>query len=494
MSNRKFSIAYDICHEVLSQVGQNIPETVYMYQTTAMTKTAARMVEGLSDKDLLAMKEMEPQLATVMSFYAVMMRAAVLAKPEMLPFLAYRMVQLTMENGLCMDSLTGFIVLAALLCKKSMGGEIDILCATKIGKAAISCLSQRYNAEKIPVTYSLYYFFVAWHSEPLQICAEKLRRGFEVGMSLGESHTAFCNSIQQVTFDILAGERLPALLQKVDYYLGLANIYKDDFGKTCFSFHRHTIEILIGGGESWWVDIKLQCLALLPAKVLENLYFFSALKTYWQGHNKRCKYYVEKMLTVIATSNQFIAGPQTYYFIVFINGLNTFELMKSHQTATAMRKLKSTAVKALAVLKVASEYSSWNFQNKVRYVPCLFLFIIKHYYMSKSTLVSCHTNFQVQLLEAELKSHEGKHDEAMAFYVASIKSAKASGFNSEQGLACELAGNHCKLVSNMSGAENFLIQARMCYTEWGSQMRVQSIDRQLVLIKRSIRDAFQCGF
>jgi hypothetical protein len=330
------------------------------------------MVEGLSDKDLLAMKEMEPQLAAVMSFYAVMTRAACLARPEILPFLACRMVQLTMENGLCMDSLTGFIVLAALMCKKNMGDEIDILCATKIGKAAMSCLSQRYSAEKIPVTYSVYYFFVAWHSEPLQICAEKLRRGFEVGMSLGDSHTAFYNSLQQVTFGILAGERLPALIQKVEYYSGLGKIYKDDLGMRCFSFHRHTIEILIGGGESWWMDIKLQCLALLPAKVLENLYFFSALKTYWQGQSKRCKYYVEKMLAVIATSNQFIAGPQTYYFIVFINGLNTLELMKSHQTPTAMRKLKSTAVKALAVLKVASAYSSWNFQNKVRNVPCLF--------------------------------------------------------------------------------------------------------------------------
>ena len=86
-------------------------------------------------------------------------------------------------------------------------------------------------------------------------------------------------------------------------------------------------------------------------------------------------------------------------------------------------------------------------------------------------------------MEAELKSHEGKHDEAMAFYVASIGSAKASGFINEQGLACELAGNHCKKIGDMGGAENFLIQARMCYTEWGSQMRVKSIDRQLVLIK-----------
>ena len=375
MSKREILIAYNICREVLSQVGQNIPETVYLHQMTAMTKTAARMVERLSDKDLLAMKEMEPQLAAVMSFYEAMVRVAYYSKPEMLPFLACRMVQLTMENGLCMHSITGFIVLAALLCMKSMGDEIDILCATKIGNAAMTCLSQRYSAEKIPESYCLYYGFVAWHSEPLQICAEKLRRGFEVGMSLGDSHTAFYNSLQQVTSAILAGERLPTLLEKVDYYFGLANIYKDNFGKRSFSFHRHTIKILIGGGESWWMDVKLQCLALLPAKLLENLYFFSALKTYWQGQNKRCKYYVEKMLEAIATSNHSMAG-LPYHYIAFINGLNTLELMKSHKTA--MKRLKSTAVRALAVLKVASQYSSWNFQNKVRYFPCLFLFVIEH--------------------------------------------------------------------------------------------------------------------
>jgi hypothetical protein len=95
------------------------------------------------------------------------------------------------------------------------------------------------------------------------------------------------------------------------------------------------------------------------------------------------------MLALIATSNHGMAGPQTYHFIAFISGLNTFELMKSRQTA--MKRLKSTAVRALAVLKVASQYSSWNFQNKVRYVPCLFLFINKHC-ISKSSLVCCHTN------------------------------------------------------------------------------------------------------
>ena len=78
-----------------------------------------------------------------------------------------------------------------------------------------------------------------------------------------------------------------------------------------------------------------------------------------------------------------------------------------------------------------------------------------------------------------MKSHEGKHDEAKASYVASINSAKASGFIHEQGLACELAGKHCKKVGDNGSARNFFNQAKVCYTEWGSQMRVDSITSQL---------------
>ena len=367
ITGRRLMIAYDLCREVLSQLGEKIPEKLYRNQTTHMTEATHLMVSGISDTDLLEMKEMDTKLTTSMGFYCVMKRVAFLAKPEMIPFLACRVVQLTMKNGLCMHSITGFILLAAILCKKSMG-ENYMECAKKIGKAAMTCFLQRYNVEKLPGTYSIYYTFVAWHSEPLQICVEKLRQGFEVGISLGESHLSFYNSSQQVMFAIIAGERLPTLLEKVDYYLRFANTTQDSVGKQFFSYYHHTIKILISGGEAWWMDIKLRCLALLPAKILENIYFYSALKTYWQGHTKRCQYYVEKMLTVISTSNHSLAGPNTYFYIVFINGLTTFELMKNRHTATAMRKLKSTAMSALTALKKASEHSSWNFENKVRYL------------------------------------------------------------------------------------------------------------------------------
>jgi len=86
---------------------------------------------------------------------------------------------------------------------------------------------------------------------------------------------------------------------------------------------------------------------------------------------------------------------------------------------------------------------------------------------------------QLQLLIAEEFSLNGNHDEAMSSYVASINSAKSSGFIHEQGLACELAGYHCKDVGDGDAAWSFFDQAKQCYTEWGSQMKTDSIDLQL---------------
>lgn len=85
-------------------------------------------------------------------------------------------------------------------------------------------------------------------------------------------------------------------------------------------------------------------------------------------------------------------------------------------------------------------------------------------------------------MEAELKSHEGKHNEAKASYDASINSAQASGFIHEQGLACELAGKHCKKIGDNRSARSYFNQAKVCYTEWGSEMKVDSITSQLNLL------------
>ena len=350
-------IAYTISREVLSQLGEDIPETLSSYQTTTLMTATIGMVKGISDKDLLGMKEMDSKLAMSMKFYSLIRLAAFMGKPEMVPFLTCRVVQLTMENGLCKHSISGFLTLAALICSKSVPRK-EIATSTKIGKAAMSCFTQRYNtSEQIPVTYGTYYGYVAWRTEPLQTCTKKHGQAFDVGMSLGESGMAFNNSVCQIRSSILAGDRLPSLMEKVDYYIKLADAYNNELGKIFFTIFHSTIAILIGGGESSHNSAgTLSELAI--QRFSEAMHFHSALRTYWQGYYERSQHFVDKMIKVTAKSEM---GQLSYTFMFFFNGLNTFELMKTKVT----NKLRATAMRSLEVLKNASVHSSWNFKNKV---------------------------------------------------------------------------------------------------------------------------------
>jgi hypothetical protein len=349
-------IAYKVCREVLSQLGEDIPETLCSNQMTSMIEATIGIVKGISDKDLLGMKEMDSKLATSMRFYNLMWRVAFFSKPEMLPFLACRVVQHTMENGMCKHSISGFLALAALLCGNTLPKK-DIATSTKVGKAAMSCLTQRYNtSEQISESYGTYYGFVAWRTEPLQTCAKKLGQGFDVGMSIGEPDTAFTNSVHQIKSLILAGDRLPSLMEKVDYFMQKADTYNNDIGIISFSIYRGTIAILINGGDSSHCPEVLSATAI--QKFSEAIHFHSALRAYWQGHHSRSQYFVDKMMKVTPVSEM---GQLNATYITFISCLNTLELMKTNYTTT----LRAVAVRAIKVIKKASEHSSWNFKNKV---------------------------------------------------------------------------------------------------------------------------------
>ena len=46
-SGKRFLIAYNVCSEVLSQLGENIPETLSSDETTAMTEATLGLVKGI---------------------------------------------------------------------------------------------------------------------------------------------------------------------------------------------------------------------------------------------------------------------------------------------------------------------------------------------------------------------------------------------------------------------------------------------------------------
>jgi len=76
-----------------------------------------------------------------------------------------------------------------------------------------------------------------------------------------------------------------------------------------------------------------------------------------------------------------------------------------------------------------------------------------------------------------------KNDEAKIAYDAAIAASSSSKFIHEQGLACELAGFHYTRIEKYDTAREFFNQAKTCYNEWGSQMKVKHVTDQIVLLK-----------
>ena len=327
---------------------------------------ATSKIERISDIDLLEMKEMDERLRISMNFYSLLATAAFFLNSDMIPFIASRMVWLTMKNGLCIYSIIGFVRFATMICSNKIA-KMDIEGASRIAKAAMSCFRERYNsANMLPALYYVYYAHIAFHTEPLHTCADMLRQGFDAGMSLGESGMAFFNAMQHIETAVVAGDRLPTLLEKVYYYLEQANTYQNEIAKTFLSIFRGTVSTLIDKRQS----TRLSPLAIdIPtdtanAHLLESINFHRVVQAYWQGYSERCQHYIGKLPEKSSNSG----GKLNSVIIVFIHGMNSFRLMKKKPT----NKLRSISKKSIWVLKTAAIHSCWNFLNKVRYNQSVF--------------------------------------------------------------------------------------------------------------------------
>ena len=128
------------------------------------------------------------------------------------------------------------------------------------------------------------------------------------------------------------------------------------------------------------------------------------------------------------------------------SGLNALDLLRKNKHVD---RSSQVARLAIAALRCAAVNSDSTFTNKLR------------------------------LLEAEQQSLGQSHSKAIGMYDASITCAKRSGLIHEQGLACEKAGFYFKRVGKDRQALEYFQQARDCYQEWGSSMKVAVVQKEL---------------
>ena len=89
-----------IAHEVLAQLGEEIPESISAEETVQLFKMTSTMLKNASVQSLLESgKDVERNIEFILEFYDSMYVAAFHVKQQYVPFIACRMVQLSMEHG-----------------------------------------------------------------------------------------------------------------------------------------------------------------------------------------------------------------------------------------------------------------------------------------------------------------------------------------------------------------------------------------------------------
>lgn len=81
------------------------------------------------------------------------------------------------------------------------------------------------------------------------------------------------------------------------------------------------------------------------------------------------------------------------------------------------------------------------------------------------------------LLSAEIARIEGSEQEAMRLYEQAIRSARENDFVQNEGISWELAAQFYRDRGFELIADTYFREARACYTRWGAEGKVRSLDR-----------------
>jgi hypothetical protein len=130
----------------------------------------------------------------------------------MVALLSCRVIEMSLDNGFSKYSPLAFVFFSNFVLGQRRFQE-----ANKFGKIALALLKRFDEPSLVPSVYISYYGFTAVFFEPLQLVAEQLRKGMDIGMSIGDTDKALTNGLHYIQKAFAGGENLSTLLSSIDY-------------------------------------------------------------------------------------------------------------------------------------------------------------------------------------------------------------------------------------------------------------------------------------
>ncbi|KAF3888011.1 MULTISPECIES: trifunctional serine/threonine-protein kinase/ATP-binding protein/sensor histidine kinase [Nostocales] len=374
------------------------------------------------------------------------------ANPAILPFVAFTMVHLSVNNGNSPPASFGYAFYGLVLC--IMG---DYESGYQFGQLALRILNKFDTQDFKSKVYNLFNCFIRhWKEnacETIELFREIIRIALETGDLEYASYASFnyCHNI------FLTGNSLDYVDRQVEQYIVLLRKIKQEFqlqatqiwGQLVLNLMDEALETQQINGERFDEKTILSNPQQTNSMSLYSLYFAKTLVTYLFGdytaasENASMAEKYEQAMSVLfpVTQNPF------YYSLALLAQCSPLE---STDCSQARQKTKEN-LKKVAInqekMKVWAENAPMNFQHKY------------------------------DLVEAEKSRVLEQHWQAVELYDRAITGAQENKYIHEEAIANELAAKFYLNLGKEKIAKTYMLDAYYAYSRWGAKAKVEDLEK-----------------
>jgi hypothetical protein len=443
--------------KVLGELGERFPRRGRKFATMVGVARTTFLLRQKTDDALLGLPTLvDPEKLATMRVLSILWMSVLIACPDLGPLLVVRLIQITLEYGLCAPSTLAFSSFGMLMLRRGRHKE-----AFRYGQLSLVALDKFQATEYLPRVFcAVYAGFNTWKF-PLRSSLKHLAFAHQVGLETGDIESAMFNSMLYTLIAFWAGRPLEGLLIETQQSISLMQKYRQDTALRFTSLLLQFVLNLTGRSRDPLIltsdDYEREVEVKRIGRSAHNYYrtplsmYRFLLAFYFNEYDL-----AEKLARESRSNKFFDTGSLMYSLNSFYQAMTAMALAQHSRD----RRRVSFARRSLKRLKKYEQLVPENCQNKVL------------------------------LIEAELAAYNGNMELALAKFARSIDKAGEEGFLHEQALACERAGSALRRSSDYAGALPFLCRAQSLYQEWGAHAKVVQMNNMYSL---DMRNASELG-
>lgn len=398
-------------------------------------------------EELIHLPEMvDPYKLAAMRIVITLVTPSLNAKPELLPLIAYTLVNLSIQSGNSAFGAFGYTFYGLVLCSTPAGIDRGY----RFGQLGLKLL-ERFHARKLHAkVINIFDVFVRHWKEPVQKTIAPLREAIQIGLETGDVEYACYNATSYCNYLFFVGAPLEEVNQQQQKYIDLLLKFKQEyqiyFGQIC----RQLVLNLMGAAEDPLVlvgesfDEKITLPMLIATQNGTLLFLFHLAKTillfifkdYQQAaiHAKEAEKYQGNMVGFL----QFAEHNFYYSLALLASG--------AESNAAEQHSILEKVAENQQLLHQWAAHAPANHQHKY------------------------------DLVEAEQARVLGHDLEAMTYYDKAIQLAKTNGYIQEEALANQLAAEFYFSRGRDRIAQVYLREAYYSYLRWGAIGKVKEME------------------